>query len=244
MKRKGFTLIELLVVIAIIAVLMGILMPALQKVKAQAQAIRCRANLNQYGMGMRMYLDDNALRFPYRNAWMSSEEGNSWLREGETPNGSFWPYVKAEDCHMCPRFAQLVKDDATYGDTRVSYLFNSYVAADQQIWSNWLGANVKGVSRETEVYRPAGVVLFAEENTFTIPDYSSYPYNDNLLTIGNAARTIDNYATFHNASGGLENGGTNICFVDGHCEFYRRPNPDDLNAGFRMAWPKKRVPWE
>ena len=57
--RKGFTLIELLVVIAIIAVLMGILMPALTRVKEQAREISCRANLRQYGLVQNMYLADN-----------------------------------------------------------------------------------------------------------------------------------------------------------------------------------------
>ncbi len=46
----AFTLIELLVVIAIIAILMAILMPALQRAKTQAQEMRCRANLRQYGI--------------------------------------------------------------------------------------------------------------------------------------------------------------------------------------------------
>lgn len=49
-KRNGFTLIELLVVIAIIAVLMAILMPALNRVKKQARAVACMANLNQWGL--------------------------------------------------------------------------------------------------------------------------------------------------------------------------------------------------
>jgi prepilin-type N-terminal cleavage/methylation domain-containing protein len=57
-KQKGFTLIELLVVIAIIALLMGIIMPALQTVKQKAQEITCRANLRQYGIAQNIYLDD------------------------------------------------------------------------------------------------------------------------------------------------------------------------------------------
>ena len=48
-KQRGFTLIELLVVIAIIALLMAILMPALQRVRKQAQAVACMSNLKQWG---------------------------------------------------------------------------------------------------------------------------------------------------------------------------------------------------
>ena len=55
-RRSGFTLIELLVVIAIIAILMGILMPALSRVKEQARDQACKANLKSVGVGILMYL--------------------------------------------------------------------------------------------------------------------------------------------------------------------------------------------
>jgi len=62
-KSKGFTLIELLVVIAIIALLMSILMPALQRVKQQARTVACMAKLRQWGLWFSMYAEDYNGRF-------------------------------------------------------------------------------------------------------------------------------------------------------------------------------------
>ncbi len=68
MNRKAFTLIELLVVIAIIALLMAILMPALNRAKEQSRAVTCRSNLRQIGVGAQMYADAWNNQIP-RGAW-------------------------------------------------------------------------------------------------------------------------------------------------------------------------------
>jgi prepilin-type N-terminal cleavage/methylation domain-containing protein len=90
-KQKGFTLIELLVVISIIALLMAILMPALQRVRKQAQAVACQANLRQWGPIFSMYLDDNEGMF----SEFSPGVEHVWI-------AVLKPYYKNPDICLCP----------------------------------------------------------------------------------------------------------------------------------------------
>ena len=250
-KQKAFTLIELLVVIAIIALLMAILMPALQRVKKQARTIVCRSNLNQYGMAARMYIDDSDGYFPYSFTWLYKDGGRRcrWhdasknLRRSPELGGVLWPYLKDKDIHLCPTFNVVAKQMGCHYCTgteipiepQYSYSMNSYLHGGA--WAHVppeYHATIRKVQRESIVKNPTQVFFFSEENTWTVPGCSNAALNDNNLR-STPDCTTDCFATYHNAaSGDLNKGLANAVFVDQHVETVSAWPPGNT---FKLSWP-------
>ncbi len=88
--RRAFTLVELLVVIAIIAILAAILFPVFAAAKAAAKATTCLSNMNQIGLALQMYLNDDDDQMFYRSNWAYSRSGPTTLPNGVSSNPYRW----------------------------------------------------------------------------------------------------------------------------------------------------------
>jgi len=100
--KKGFTLIELLVVIVIIALLIGLLLPALARVREEARKTQCKANLRQIGLALEIYSQDNHGYSPATYGGDYPDIPYTKARDESITNGPYAKYTSEPDIRVCP----------------------------------------------------------------------------------------------------------------------------------------------
>ena len=129
-KQSAFTLVELLVVIGVIALLISILLPALQRAKENANRVVCLSTLKQLGGALAMYTDDNKGLYPYCAANLTPEDWIYW-QSGRNPDDG--RLVKYQGKKFNPKYYTCPSDDArgirvAAGLYSYSYSINYFMA--------------------------------------------------------------------------------------------------------------------
>ncbi|MBN8247751.1 MAG: type II secretion system protein [Verrucomicrobia bacterium] len=206
-RRLAFTLIELLVVIAIIAVLAGMLMPALGRARERARSIQCLNQLRQLGLATTMYVDEHRGQFPERR------NDRRWPTQLQ-------PGYRQMSVLLCPNDRRRITTSLASAARRDadqalrSYIFNGfndyfrvrlgYQSADQAL---------NRAMPETALTEPTLTIVIGEKQTNSDHFYMDFLENNDRDQI---------HRNFH--SGGTRrnrSGGSNYTFADGHAEFLK-----------------------
>jgi prepilin-type N-terminal cleavage/methylation domain-containing protein/prepilin-type processing-associated H-X9-DG protein len=232
-RRNAFTLVELLVVIAVIAILAGLLLPALNKAKVQANSAACMNNLKQLQSCWHMYAMDNADFLPPNNyvydinSQQAVAKGASWC-PGNTrtdtntvniENGMLYEYNRSTAIYHCPADRSLVVD----ADNRPLPILRSRSYNMSQSVNGYpefqppggpaLGSYIPSFKLLTQIRTPQPVDLFV------FIDVHEDEILDSLFGIpttqfGNLNQWWDLPANRHSK-------GANLSFADGHIEHWR-----------------------
>jgi prepilin-type N-terminal cleavage/methylation domain-containing protein len=225
-KRVGsaFTLIELLVVIAIIAILAGMLLPALSKAKARAYLTRCVSNHRQLALTWNLYGTDNSELVPNNKIVTASiaDRGARWVKSSlhganeafvdpsyyyDTSNSLFAAYMKGPEIYTCP------------GD-RTMYTVNGVKVPKLRSYSlnDYMGGNMF-IDRTPAMYYRKSDQILNPANIFTFIDAEPASICFSAFVIP------QDYGGFYHGPGAMHDKVAVVSFADSHVDRHSWVNP-------------------